>query len=1554
MVQDAGTRLARSGAGLSAPLDFLAGGGEMGALMRAHDWQTSPLGPPEYWPDALKMSVSICLNSRFPMVLWWGAEFVMLYNDAWRPVLGTSKHPGGLGRPGIESWPEIWDIIGAQMERVLHQAEASWSEDQLLVLDRYGYNEEAYFTYSYSPVKDATGAVVGIFSAVNETTERVLGERRLQLLRNLAERTADAKTVEEACTRFAAVLGADNPDLPFALLYVLSEDGEVARRMGVSGMDPDDPRIPPVRRMSEKGPWGIPHVVRTGKALVLDDLAERFGDLPGGVWPEPTRTAIVLPVAKAGQEGQTSGVLIAGVNPRRALDDAYRGFLDLVAGHLATAVTNARAYEEERRRAETLAELDRAKTAFFSNVSHEFRTPLTLMLGPMEDVLARPVSEVPPDNRALIEVAHRNGLRLLKLVNNLLDFSRIEAGRVKAAYEPTDLAGFTADLASGFRSATDRAGLRLVVDTPALPQPVYIDREMWEKIILNLVSNAFKFTFEGEIRVSVRQTADGRGAEVEVRDTGVGIATSELPHIFERFHRVKGVRGRSVEGSGIGLALVSELVKLHGGAVFVDSEPGYGTRFRIVLGYGADHLPKDHVIHDGHGVPSAVEARAYVEEALRWLPGAHSQGLLNDAAAESGSVDEENAGCRLLLADDNADMRDYVGRLLRNRGYTVTTVGDGRAALAAAQADPPDLILSDVMMPELDGFGLLAAIRATPELQDIPVLLLSARAGEEARVEGLEAGADDYLTKPFSARELLARVGSNLTLHRHRKRELAEMAKLNAFSSRLIASADLTALLYGVLDAVIELQGADFGNIQLYDPAGGALRIMAQRGFGPAFLDYFQSVCADDGSICGRALRATERVIVEDVETDDTFLSHRALAAASGFRAVQSTPLIANDHDPPIGMLSTHFREPHRPSERELHLTDLYLRVAVDLITRKIAEDRLQEEARALELLNTVGNAVAGELNLEKVVQVITDAATELSGAAFGSFFYNVVDDKGESYMLYTLSSVPKEAFAEFPMPRNTKVFGPTFAGEGIVRSPDITKDPRFGQNPPYHGHPKGHLPVRSYLAAPVISRSGEVLGGLFFGHPETGIFTERAEKIVSGIAAQAAIAIDNARLYQAAQSEIARRAEIERALREGEELLERKVEERTSELAAANRQLLHQMEEREQVEAMLRQMQRLEAIGQLTAGVAHDFNNLLTVVLGSLHFLDRDITDERHRRRLALAREAAERGAKLTGQLLAFSRKQRLEPKPLDLNETLSGMQGLLHSTLGGAVQLEFDIGQPLWPALVDPTQIELVILNLAINARDAMSVGGRISIRTRNARVNHTPRRPEEPEPGDYVVIAVQDTGTGMPPEVIDKAFEPFFTTKSVGKGSGLGLAQVYGFAKQSGGGVVINSKVNEGTTVEVYLPRTRDPTVSASRVPEAGDPRRREGRVLLVDDDPAVRETEADCLRQAGYEVVEAASGGRALEIVQARADLDAIVVDFAMPGMNGVELSHQIDLYHPNLPVLFVTGYGDLDLLKEVGEERIVQKPFRTEDLVRRLEDLIGRHASSSPANLTTAD
>ena len=415
----------------------------------------------------------------------------------------------------------------------------------------------------------------------------------------------------------------------------------------------------------------------------------------------------------------------------------------------------AHAYEEEKKRAEALAEIDRAKTLFFSNVSHEFRTPLTLMLGPLEEMIANG-GGASEDRRAELELVYRNGLRLQKLVNTLLDFSRIEAGRVQANFEATDLAVATTDIASTFRSAIEKAGLEFVIDCPPLAEPVYVDREMWEKIVLNLLSNAFKFTFEGTIRVQLRET-DGL-VTLAVEDTGTGIPEAELPHLFERFHRVENARGRTIEGTGIGLALIAELVKLHGGTVGVESALGKGSAFRVTLPLGETHLPKDRVLDRTAARSTAPATGSYVEEAALWLPRS------GDTEPTSGSV----VTGRVLVADDNADMREYVRRILADR-YEVEVVSNGNEALKAVEKKRPDLILSDVMMPEMDGFGLVRELRATPATASIPVIFLSARSGEESRVEGLDAGADDYLMKPFSARELRARVGAHLNLARVRK-----------------------------------------------------------------------------------------------------------------------------------------------------------------------------------------------------------------------------------------------------------------------------------------------------------------------------------------------------------------------------------------------------------------------------------------------------------------------------------------------------------------------------------------------------------------------------------------------------------------------------------------------------------------------------------------------------------------------------------------------------------------------------------------------------------------
>lgn len=763
---------------------FLDFPGEMARLMREKDWTRTPFGPIEGWSTALRSAVSIILGSRFPMVLSWGETRALVYNDAWSPVPGQ-KHPWALGRPGHEVWAEIWDIIGPIFDQVMTDGVATWSEDQLLPLNRFGYVEECYFYYSYSPVRGDGGQVEGVFTAVTETTYRVLAERRERLLREVSEATSHTRSPEDA-GRVAAERMARLPEeAPFFLTY-LRDDSGALRLVGKAGnIEGDD--LAPERIPVDGDPiWPFDEALRSGLPVAVEGLAARFDDrLPGTPWPEPVEQALVVPILSSRADAPF-GFLVAGLSPRRRLDDEYRTLFERVAAHIATAATNAEAYVEERRRAEKLAELDRAKTAFFSNASHEFRTPLTLMLGPVEELLARADGQ----DREDLALVQRNGQRLLRLVNTLLDFSRIEAGRVRATFEALDLGVYTADLASTFRSAMDKAGLTYTIDTPSLDRPVWIDREMWEKIVLNLLSNAFKYTLSGGVTVRLR--ADGDAALLEVSDTGVGIPEQELSRVFERFHRIEGQAGRTHEGTGIGLALVKDLAQLHGGSVGVNSQPGQGTTFHVTIPFGRDHVPADTTPGAAQPPSTATGAAAFVSEALRWLPGDNRDDAGPGAPPSTPMLTPARGGT-ILLADDNADMRGYVERLLREAGYTVEAVGDGEEAAARARAIAPNLILSDVMMPRLDGFGLIKRLRSDPDTADLPIILLSARAGEEAAIEGIEAGADDYLVKPFAARELLAKVDGALRLLKLRGENAAALREANR---RL---ADREAFLTGVL-----------------------------------------------------------------------------------------------------------------------------------------------------------------------------------------------------------------------------------------------------------------------------------------------------------------------------------------------------------------------------------------------------------------------------------------------------------------------------------------------------------------------------------------------------------------------------------------------------------------------------------------------------------------------------------------------------------------------------------------------------------------------------------
>ena len=743
----------------------------MGARMRALDWSRTPLGPASDWPQSLKTVVRVMLDSRYAMWMLWGPELTFFCNDAYLPTVGI-KRDWVLGARSDKVWEEIWPDIGPRINHVLENGEATWDEGLLLFLERSGFPEETYHTFSYSPVYDDDSRIAGMLCVVTEVTERLIGERRLRVLRDLAARAAGMETVQEACDRLIGVLGEDAWDVPFACLYVIEEDDAQARLAACAGPVPAALRPESVDLRDATPPWPLATVLASGEALSVP-LPSGAHSVPSQLWSNAVSQALVLPVQRQGSLA-TVALLIVGVSPRRALDDSYRGFFDLIAAQFAAAIVDAHQKEADRRRAEALAEIDRAKTTFFSNVSHEFRTPLTLMLGPIEAAGADPAT--PPQVRAGLELAQRNSLRLLKLVNSLLDFSRIEAGRLQASFESVDAATFTRDLASNFRSAMESAGIAFEVDCEPIDEPVFLDRDMWEKIVLNLLSNAFKFTFEGAISVRLRR--DGSDVALEVADTGVGIPEEEIPRLFERFHRVESTTGRTQEGSGIGLALVHELAKLHGGQIEVSSTLGRGTTFRVRVPIGTAHLPIDRIKAPRSLVSSKTSSRAYVQEALRWIPQGTGAPLAFDEipTAAMHRRFSATAGARILIADDNADMRDYLHDLLAPY-YAVETVADGEEALAAIARRRPDLVLSDVMMPRIDGVALLKALRADESLRSIPLILLSARAGEESRIEGLAAGADDYLAKPFSARELTARISAHLELARVRREAMAALTE---------------------------------------------------------------------------------------------------------------------------------------------------------------------------------------------------------------------------------------------------------------------------------------------------------------------------------------------------------------------------------------------------------------------------------------------------------------------------------------------------------------------------------------------------------------------------------------------------------------------------------------------------------------------------------------------------------------------------------------------------------------------------------------------------------
>jgi signal transduction histidine kinase len=753
---------------LTEPVELLArifpGDSELARRMRDYDWAATDLGSPARWPENLRVAIAICLTSKFPMHILWGPALTLFYNDAYVAFLGRHKHPGALGRSGQDAWSEIWTTIGPVIEHVRTTQQASWSANTPMFFERALPKEEVYVTFSFSPLL-GPGGVDGLFCACNESTEQLVGSRRLETLRLLGSRATTAHTIDGACQMSADVLAKNPRDAPFAAIYVFDDSG-VALLRASTGLPPDHslPRSIALDDQPSTG-WPILTVAPLQWPRVIQDVVALGLRVPARPYPELTRSAVVVSIP-SNVADKAAGVLVVGVSPRRVFDSEYESFFELVAGHIGTSIADAQAHEAQLRRSELLAELDRSRTAFFTNVSHEFRTPLTLILGPLESALAQLKSSSREELAGELESVRRNAFRLLRLVNALLDFSRIEAGVARARFEPIDISKTTIDLASTFRSAVEHAGLKFVVRCDAIDEPIFVDRSMYEMVVLNLLSNAFKFTHAGRIEVSLRSTETG--IELTVADTGIGIANDQLPRVFERFHRVEDARARTHEGIGIGLALVRELVQRHGGEIGIQSELGSGTRVTVALRKLAAHLPQDQLAVD-RTKPGADSVLAFVDEAARW-----SQ--QRRAAPDLQAAADVAARPRVLVVDDNADIRDYLLRVLSDH-WAVGAAENGAAALGMLRKSQFDLVLSDIMMPECDGREFIQALRSDPALAALPVIVITARAGEEARIEGLELGADDYLTKPFSPREIVARVAAHLNLASLRGEVLSSRAK---------------------------------------------------------------------------------------------------------------------------------------------------------------------------------------------------------------------------------------------------------------------------------------------------------------------------------------------------------------------------------------------------------------------------------------------------------------------------------------------------------------------------------------------------------------------------------------------------------------------------------------------------------------------------------------------------------------------------------------------------------------------------------------------------------
>ena len=1527
-------------------LAFLMGGGEMGSLIRSMDWSNTSLGPVAGWPQSLRTTVSICLASNLPICVIWGPGRVQLYNDAYRVICGD-KHPRSMGQNFSECWKEAWPVIGKAYDSAL-AGDTAFLETQQIFLERHGYVEETFFTFSFSPIRDEAGRVGGLFHPVIEMTTQMLGERRTRALRDLAAQTSNAKSVSEALSLSSQTLAHYGLDLPFVLLYALDPDGGQARIVGATGLKADAVTGPSTVDLAahKQTVWPLEEVVRSGSAVQVDDVRQRIGQ--AGPYPEAPSAALALPIIAAGADRPTA-ILIAGLSSRLPMNEAYRGFCDLLASSVTSAVTNARAYEDERRRAKVLAELDQAKTAFFSNVSHEFRTPLTLMLGPIEDALAASDGEqLPPLQRERLEVVYRNGLRLQRLVNSLLDFSRIEAGRARAAFEPTALASFTADLASNFRSACEKAGLALVVDCPPFDEPVFVDRSMWEKIVLNLLSNAFKFTFEGEIAVSIRQ-ADG-AAELRVRDTGTGISAEDIARVFERFHRVENARRRTHEGSGIGLALVQELVKLHGGSISAESDVGSGTTFTVRVPLGSQHLPHDQVGSGRSAALPTTGASSFVEEALRWLPDADQRPAtgselpsLQDDPTGSVSHRQRPADDRplVLVADDNADMRQYIVRLL-GAHYRTEAVPDGVAALAAARERRPDLILTDVMMPRLDGFGLLQALRADPGTRSVPVIMLSARAGEESRVEGMQEGADDYLVKPFSARELLARVTAHLQMARMRRESTEAIhASQEQFRALIKASSDVVYRMNADWTELRQLQGREFiANMHeptrswmekyiLPDDQPRVLQTIREAIRSKGTFELEHQVMRIDGTLGWAFSRAiplmdNDGAVVEwfGMASDVTARkqAQEALRASEArFRATFETAAIGIEHtgldhrwlsvNPAMCSLTGY------TAEELLAMTFTELTHPDDLADNLLQRHRLLDgEIASYKIENRLIHRSG------RIVWVTASAALLRDAAGRPQYFVGALEDITQQ----------KDTLVQLDMQRR---FVERLA-HGMPSTLHVF-DRAENQNVWVNRHLGDTL---GYAAADIERMGADFLRQVL--HSGDVAALQRHFELAFGSADDD---------VQEIEYRVRDRAGHWRWLHQSDTVFRRAPDGLAVELVGTATDVTGRKRiEADLLYALAAAEDANKAKSEFLSHMSHELRSPLNAVLGFAQLLQSGKPPPTAPQEECVT-EILQAGWYLLGLIdeildLSLIESGRLSCvlKTVPLAAVLDECHALVEGQAAArGIRLNFPQLDDRCAVVADRTRLKQVVVNILSNAIKYNRDGGTVQVSCGVTK------------PGS-ISIRIEDSGSGLSPEQLGRIFQPFDRLGQEGgmvEGTGIGLALSKRLVELMGGRIGVHSVVGQGSEFWVDMDAPDIPPSIPADAP-LGTPEttpaasgRRLCTVLCVEDNRANQLLVQRLLaRLADVRLVLAGDGLQGLQLAR-ELQPDVVLMDINLPGLSGLKAMERLaaDAATAHIPVIAVSALAmqhDIDKGLQAGFFRYLSKPIKIDALTEALDAALG--------------